>query len=88
MSGLAVFALLAVWVLAGLAACVWIIRPLKQRIADIEARANGCHIDDTELADWLAIGVADYQAETDHNPQAGLDRLRDEIQQQREEEQQ
>ena len=38
------------------------------------------HIDDTELAD--------YQAETDYDPQTGLDRLRDEIQKHREEEQQ
>ena len=53
--------------------------PLPQR-TPADAR-----IDDTELADWLAIGVADYQAETDYNPQAGLDRLRNEIQQQREE---
>lgn len=42
-----------------------------RRIAELEARANGCHIDDDELADHLAIWTADYQA--------GCDRLRDEI---------
>jgi hypothetical protein len=42
-------------------------------------------ISDTELADVLAIWVDDYQAKTDYSPQAGLDRLRDEINDQRQE---
>lgn len=52
----------------------WVTRPAAQRerearvkrqradrIADIETRANGCHIDDGELADWLAIETDDYR---------------------------
>ena len=81
MSGLAVFALIAVWVLAGLAACAWIIRPLKQRIAaptpariDQQPGINLALADECELI-WAAP----------YNPQVGLDRLRDEIQKQREE---
>lgn len=51
-----------------------------------ELAEDGSHIDDDELADWLAIEEADYQAETDYNPQAGLQRLRDEINKQQREE--
>jgi hypothetical protein len=31
-----------------------------QRIEDIETRANGCHIDDAELADHIALWADDY----------------------------
>lgn len=70
------------WIIRPAAAAARTARVLQQRadrLAAINARLGHWHIDDNELADHLALWA---------DQQAGLDRLRNAIEQQREEREQ